>query len=345
MAAGHAAKPLVAPLARRVLALVRREGDSVGLPHRVKVTTWGAPLAQARLTVVYAGGAPTSCEEIPLHSLASGDGSADIYAERGIHLVAIDKPGMGGTELNPRFRIRRDYPRLVARVCDQLGVDSFAVLGISNGGPHVMALLTARDEATRRRVLAAAMVVGVSDVSASGYFSPAHPSGLFEGVFNSLPLSIGGPLIWAAASAGALVLFGPPFRAYARVAPEALRSDAAAALVRRVIADGVANAGRGFALDAQQGLSPLHARPRADGADELSAETAYRRINVPVALWYGDADATVPLRTADWLAERIPTSTKHYIRGAGHGLYLAPGHAAAVLDDLLAKARSHDENH
>ncbi|KAG8462536.1 hypothetical protein KFE25_010361 [Diacronema lutheri] len=129
------------PLSRRVLEFAPAAGDTTGLPRRVKMTTWGAPLETAVCTVVYAGGAPTSAEEPALHSAAHGH---DIYAARRIHLVAIDKVGMGGTELNVRFQVRRDYPRMVERVLDELGVTGpIGVLGISNGGPYVMASLTA----------------------------------------------------------------------------------------------------------------------------------------------------------------------------------------------------------
>jgi pimeloyl-ACP methyl ester carboxylesterase len=324
-----AAFTLPKALSRRVLELA--EGDT-GLPRRVKVTTWGTPLAQAKLTVIYAGGAPTSAEEPTLHS---ANFATDIYAERGIHLVAIDKPGMGGTSFNSRFQIRRDYPRLVARVADELGVGKYGVVGISNGGPYVMALLTAPDDSLRARVLAASMVVGVSDVSASGYFGVRHASGCFEGIFNSLPIVVGGPLIRMGLGAAAWALFGP-LGQYDKNATPPFQNAESKEVVRRILADGGANQGRGFALDSQQGLSPLYARPRTDvPGSELSAASAYRQIpiSVPVALWYGRVDATVPLRTADWLAEQIPHATKHYVDEAGHSLYI--DHAPAVLDRLL----------
>lgn len=365
------------PLSRRVIELAQAECDTPGLPRRATVTTWGVPLNEARATIVYAGGSPTSAEEPALHSVAHGH---DIYKSRRIHLVTIDKPGMGGTDLNPRFKIRRDFPRLVARVADELGVKRFAVIGISNGGPYAMAVLTAAccsgdgqiksagsgaraaspgtfpscagaDGSHGKgqfgplagRVLGGAMVVGVSDVAASGYFSLSHPSGFFEGVracarpcrcapcvlcvvassrrcplppfsstglircavpcpalapntsasphsaqvFNSLPLLIGGPLIRCALGIGAWALFGP-LKQYAAAATEPFRADDARSAVRAVLADGGKNWGRGFALDSQQGLSPLYARPRTDvpGA-ELSAATAYAQVDVPVSLWYG----------------------------------------------------------
>jgi pimeloyl-ACP methyl ester carboxylesterase len=323
-------------LSRFTIELPRLEGDSPGLPRRVKVTTWGAPLDKARCAVVYAGGAPSSAEEPALHSVGAG---RDVYLERGIHLVAIDKPGMGGSAFNRAFEIRRDYPTVVARVTQLLGIRRYGMVGISNGGPWLMAALCAREtETARSGVVAAAMVVGVSDVWASGYCSWRHPSGCLEGAFNSLPLAVGGPLIRAGLGCASWLLFGP-VGGYQRLAVGPYKGQEAAMLVRKVLEDGGADWGRGFALDAQQGLSPVYARPRHDGdeasGEELSADTAYRRIAVPVALWYGARDSTVPLYTAEWLAERIPSCTRHYLPEAGHGLYA--DHAEAVLDDLLEK--------
>eukprot|EP00304_Pavlova_gyrans_P005407 CAMPEP_0206055338 /NCGR_PEP_ID=MMETSP1466-20131121/39903_1 /ASSEMBLY_ACC=CAM_ASM_001126 /TAXON_ID=44452 /ORGANISM="Pavlova gyrans, Strain CCMP608" /LENGTH=91 /DNA_ID=CAMNT_0053430563 /DNA_START=28 /DNA_END=299 /DNA_ORIENTATION=- len=89
------ARMLAQPLCIRVLDLAA-PGLPSGMPRRVKVVTWGAPLNEARYSIIYAGGAPTSAEhEAALHSV--GSGSTDVYKERSIHLIAIDKPGMGGT--------------------------------------------------------------------------------------------------------------------------------------------------------------------------------------------------------------------------------------------------------
>lgn len=168
-----------------------------GIERDVKVTTWGSPLSHAVVSLFYFGGTPSSAEEPPLHSLAMSKN--DIYKERAIHLVCIDKPGVGGSQLDTAFSIRCDWPRIVSNVADELGIgEEYGVFGISNGGPHVMACLSTQDTRYKKRVRAAAMIVGASDVSASGYFSISHPSGMFEGVFNSLPLFITGPLIFAA---------------------------------------------------------------------------------------------------------------------------------------------------
>jgi pimeloyl-ACP methyl ester carboxylesterase len=284
----------------------------------------------------YFGGTPSSAEEPALHSLVLSTG--DLYADRGIHLVCIDKPGVGGTEMEPAFKIRRDWPRIVANVADELGIDRYAVFGISNGGPHVMACLAAEEIEYKQRVRAAAMIVGPSDVCASGYFSVSHPSGFFEGLINSLPIQMTGLLIFSVIKVANFLLFDAGL--WSRVCkffafPKALAAPEAAKLVRTLLDDGGASLGKGAALDCQQGLSPLYARPKDDvKGKELSAETAFRSIDQPVALWYGKNDSSVPLSSADWLANQLPNRTKHYVE-AGHELYLS--YAPEVLDDLLRK--------
>ena len=128
--------------------------------------------------------------------------------------------------------------------------------------------------------------------------------------------------------------------------PKALPKALAAPQVKQILRDSGANCGRGFALDSQMALSPLYARPRTSiPGGEMRAEEAYRAVTQPVALWYGTADTTVPIFTADWLAGLLPNHTKHY-RDAGHGLILfssktsdkqGVGYIEEILDDLLSK--------
>lgn len=318
---------MVSPLSRRVLELALGE-RAPGAPRSVSVAQWGTPLDEARHVLFYFGGMPASVSEPPLHSLKS---AGDLYESRGVHLVLLDKPGMGATPLSTSFQIRRDWPAMVAGVADALGVESYGVFGVSNGGPYVMSCLTAEDDEIRKRVRAGCMIVGQSDVSASGYFSARHPGGLFEGVFNSLPLALTGPLIWAGLASASFFLFGPP-NLYSRMTdPPQLQSPGARAAAQAVLRDARASWGWGAALDCQQGLSPLHARP-AEGAQ--SAAEAFARVDVPVGLFYGERDATVPMFTAEYLHALLPKSTLRFL-DAGHSLYLF--HAETVLDDLLGK--------
>ena len=57
---------------------------------------------------------------------------------RGVRLIALDRPGMGLSDYQPR-RTLVDWPDDVGQVAAALGLDRFAVLGISGGGPYAAA--------------------------------------------------------------------------------------------------------------------------------------------------------------------------------------------------------------
>lgn len=324
--------------------------NSSSQSKQVFVTEWGCEAKDAQASIFYFGGTPSSAtHEVPLHSIATRPTEAasatdyDIYRQKGIHLIYIDKPGIGGTEFDVNFSIRNDWPRIVSQVADHiLGPSAtYGVIGVSNGGPYMMACLTASDETIRRRVTAAASVVGVSDVWASGYFGWRHPSGIVEGIINTLPIALAGPCTWMAMQgAKRYIQLRPNTTAISKLLGlPTNRSNEINELLSNMISDSSKHFGRGSQLDCQQSLSPMWARPSQDSEDGLllSADTAYRRIQVPVALWYGRQDSTIPMITANWLVDRLPNCTKHVVDGT-HPLYFQQ--AAVILDDLLNKMKT-----
>src|SRR5690348_15789794 len=56
----------------------------------------------------------------------------------GARVITIDRPGIGGSTAWPG-RTLLDWPADVAAVADHLGLDRFAVLGHSGGGPYAAA--------------------------------------------------------------------------------------------------------------------------------------------------------------------------------------------------------------
>jgi pimeloyl-ACP methyl ester carboxylesterase len=78
-------------------------------------------------------------------------------ASRGVRLVTFDRPGYGGSARHAG-RSLVDTPADVGALVDYLGIDRFAVLGVSAGGGH--ALACAADGALAPRITA----VGVASV-------------------------------------------------------------------------------------------------------------------------------------------------------------------------------------
>lgn len=81
-------------------------------------------------TLFYFHGAPSSRLSIRwAHRLA---------LERRIHLIAPDRPGYGLSTFQPNRRIV-DWPADVQSLAHHLGLQQYAVLGMSGGGPHALA--------------------------------------------------------------------------------------------------------------------------------------------------------------------------------------------------------------
>lgn len=118
-------------------------------------------------TVVWHHGSPHTGEPVPPLVAAA--------ERRGIRLITYARPGYGASTPQPD----RDVASAagdVAAVADAAGVDRFAVLGYSGGGPHALACAALLPG----RVTAAATLAGIAPyVAADEWFAGMHaPAGL-----------------------------------------------------------------------------------------------------------------------------------------------------------------------
>ena len=95
-------------------------------------------------------------------------------AERGIRWVSHDRPGYGGSTPHPGRDVASAAAD-VASVADALGIDQFAVMGDSGGGPHALACAAVLP----RRVLATVCISAPAPFGAEGldWFAGMTPSG------------------------------------------------------------------------------------------------------------------------------------------------------------------------
>ena len=223
---------------------------------------------------------------------------------RGLRLIGYDRAGYGGSTPKPG-RIVADVAADIEDVLDALGVDRFASVGGSGGGPHTLAL----------GALLADRCVGTCAIAA---VAPWEAEGLDwldgQGEQNRAE--------WAATLAGPAVLEPHLEKDAAEMletTPEQLRDVLATLLSppdRAVVTGALAE----FLLaSTRRALEPGVAGWRDDDLAftkpwgfELGA------IGVPVLLWQGVQDLMVPPHHGRWLAERIPGVEAHISEEDGH---------------------------
>jgi pimeloyl-ACP methyl ester carboxylesterase len=104
---------------------------------------------------------------------------------RGLRLVAFDRPGYGERPARPGRRVV-DVARDVEALADRLGLERFATVGFSGGGPHALATAAMLPS----RVIAAATIAGVGPHGVEGLDFLA---GMGEGNVEEFGLALEGP--------------------------------------------------------------------------------------------------------------------------------------------------------
>ncbi len=212
--------------------------------------------------------------------------------ENGLRWVSYDRPGYGGSSPY-EGRTVASAADDVAAVADALGIDRFAVLGHSGGGPHALACATLLPE----RVVAAVSVSGPAPYDAAGldWFAGWSPGIAAEN---------------RAAAAGREALEAH----WAEAEPEDMgafftESDMAAlegrwSWVARVAGQAIEQGGAGLLEDSLAAVQPWGFRPDA--------------MRVPVLIMHGAKDKMVPCSHAEWLATHCPAVESRVVPEAGH---------------------------
>jgi pimeloyl-ACP methyl ester carboxylesterase len=265
-----------------------------------------------------AGGRPVVlCHGFPSSRLTGAFVDADARA-LGIRVIAPDRPGHGLSDFKRRRRVAHWVSDL-ASLADALGVDRFAVLGVSIGGPYAAACAALLP----RRVNAAGI--------ASGWAPPNTPKTKPGRRLPFVP-ALGRHVrllrrFSLARAAKRLAKDGFKFLDKAtRDAPPADRAVLADEALRRVLVDDLREAFR-------QG-----ARGPARDARVVNRRWGFKleEIRVPVWVWHGHEDRNVPPAQARFLSERIPGSRTTFYRADGH-LSTFVGHVAEILGALAGR--------
>jgi pimeloyl-ACP methyl ester carboxylesterase len=111
----------------------------------------------------------------------------ELSQQLGIRMIATERPGYGLSDTQ-EDRTYLDWPEDVSELADQLGIDRFAVLGWSSGGPYAAAV----GHKIPQRITVAAIVAGEGPYASEDYPQSILTSATFNGSsFNKM-------LIWSA---------------------------------------------------------------------------------------------------------------------------------------------------
>jgi pimeloyl-ACP methyl ester carboxylesterase len=249
--------------------------------------------------------------------------SVDRAAERGLRLIAWDRPGYGDTPGSPG-RSMVDGAREAEAVASALGLPRFATWGVSGGGSFALACAALLPD----MVSGAVVIASLAPYDAQG-------------------------LDWAgqwqeASRAEVRLFFDDP-----ATARENFRTEAAEFYESLATAEGwFTRWGDDAGKDAAHSLAvaehlALVFRDSLKNGDEgwwedwVAQLTAWGfdvgDIRVPVQLWHGVNDSAVPIEHGRWLAEHIPGVDAHLVDGEDH-TNIEAHHEAEALCWLAARA-------
>ncbi len=228
----------------------------------------------------------------------------------GVEVVAISRPGYDSSTDLPGRRIGQ-WPADVLQVADELGWETFAVIGYSGGGPYALACA----HAIAHRISGVACVAPVGPPGTPGM---RRSVGL---VYTTTPQPVRTGLMW---SMSLLSRFTPDpvgLGLASVVLPQCDRDylkdqEAAAGLMatwRAAFANGTAGAMRD---------ATLYSEPWGFSISEIS---------IPVSVWHGDADVNVLPSVGESVAASLLGGEWHLLAGEGHVSVLS------WLPDILAE--------
>lgn len=240
-------------------------------------------------------------------------------AEQGIRLIGLDRPGIGHSTAKVGYQLL-DWPDDVVEVADKLGIEQFAIDGISAGGPYAMACAYK----IPHRLTACGLI---STVSPGNLMRTAGP------LWMRAVWWMGAQLPWL-------------LRLYVPIVQRATGSDEAS--IERYLVQYAARLGaadqrlldnpeiRGSLAQTmaesfrQGGKANLEAVLAEIGSWGFQAEqVTFEKI----FLWHGEQDRIMPVAPARLLAQALPHCTATFYPDEGHFSTLA-NHAEDIFNSL-----------
>jgi len=234
----------------------------------------------------------------------------------GARIISLDRPGYGLSSYQPG-RTLLDWPDDVSELADSLKIESFAVAGISAGGPYVAACAYKIPE----RVTSATIISGVGPTVFKSDTKKLYRKRQIAITLARRAPWLLRPLIW--------LLQNPrrdPEGYFARTFEESSPPDRALLSqmeIKNMLipnwVEGISQGVRGFT---REGI--IFAHPWGFRLEEIA---------VPVFIWHGDNDASIPLSMAEHIHHAIPCSKLHVLPNEGH--FLLFKYWQEILSEIL----------
>ena len=270
------------------------EGNiAVGEDRQIGFAEFGNPQGRA---VFWLHGTPGARRQIPTEARS--------FASRNnIRLIGIDRPGIGSSTPY-QYETVLGFTEDLRTIADTLGINRFAVIGLSGGGPYTLATAAAMPD----RVVMAAVLGGVAPLIGEDGIS----SGLMELAKIVRPILevADTPIRWVAGSLIKVIApFGSPaLDLYARISPDGDRNLLSRPEFKAMFLDDLLNGSR-----------KQLAAPFADIV-VFARDWGFRLedIKVPVRWWHGDADHIVPYAHGQHAVARIADAEMYTLPGESH---------------------------
>ena len=263
--------------------------------------------------VLWHHGTPGARRQVPLVARRAAD-------QLGIHLVSVERPGIGDST-DHRYRAIRDWAADAAAVADHFGHHELAVVGLSGGGPYALACAHELPDRVKAVGLLGSVcpVVGADMVPEPTIVKLAVR---FQWLLEPLRCVLG-PGLWLGVQP-VMPAAHWVIQLYAGRMPEGDRAVLADPEIEAVVIDDIVNASRTQFSGVTHDVTLF-------GRDWGFSLTD---ILVPVFWWHGDADNIIPLAHAEHSTELLRSGQLDVRPGESH----LGGFAVAdvVLETLLA---------
>ena len=240
----------------------------------------------------------------------------------GIRIISPDRPGISGSSMQGDRKLS-DWPALVERLVDDLGLNDFRILAISGGAPYAYATAIAIPE----RVRAIAIVGGVIPFAELKDFTGLLPLYRWMLAFYRNRPQLLRQLFRLARP---FLSFRAPIRLRPLLLKMLLLRPCDAASLRdnaafEAIFESQRRAWRGSAEGVMDDAR-IYAHPWGFAVED---------VRVPVRLWHGKQDRAFAVCLAEEIANRLPNCKARFIENEGH--YSLPiRHIREILQDLIS---------